>query len=217
MTRKVAQAKGCRMIVIGLTGVPSVGKGVVTDCLVAWCAARELRLTHLSFSDEIRSEARARGLTAESLDREQLRTIVTEMRAEEGPGVLAARLIRRIQEAAPTERADVCIVEAVRHPDEIGELRSAFGEAFRMVAITADLERVAEWVLARRRPDEARGVLASRKAAIALLEKELRGSGDLAVDVGACIEAADCVIENDGTLDDLARKAEDVARRFIVT
>ena len=205
------------MIVIGLTGVPCVGKGVVKDCLTAWCAARGLRLSHLSFSDEIRAEAKARGLTAEALDREQLRAIVTEMRAKEGAGVLAARLIGRIRETAPAERAQVYVVEAVRHPDEIGELRRAFGEAFRLVAITADLERVAEWMLARRRPDEARGVLASKEAAVSLLEKELRGRGDLAVDVAACIEAADCVIENDGTLDDLARKTEELARRLIAT
>jgi len=203
------------MIVIGLTGVPSTGKGVVKDCLAAWCAARGLRLSHLSFSGEIRAEAKSRGLVPETLDREQLRAIVTEMRAGEGAGVLAARLIGRIREMPAADRADIYVVEAVRHPDEINELRRAFGEAFRLVAITADLERVAEWMLARRRPDEARGALASKAAAVALLEKELCGGDDLAVDVSACIEAADCVIENDGTLDDLARKSEQLARRLI--
>lgn len=203
------------MIVIGLTGVPSVGKGAVKDYLATWCAARGLRLSHLSFSGEIRAEAKARGLVPEALDREQLRAIVTEMRAGEGAGVLAARLVGRIRGTPAPERADVYIVEAVRHPDEIGELRRAFGEAFRLVAITADLERVAEWMLARRRSDEARGALASKAAAVALLEKELRGSDDLAVDVSACIEAADCVIENDGALNDLARKTKELARRLI--
>jgi len=203
-----------RPTIIGLTGLPCVGKGVVKDCLIEWCAQRGWRAMHLSFSDEIRHEARACGLNAADLDRDRLHTLVADMRAREGPAVLADRIIRRICAAPAPERADVYVVEAIRHPTEVAHLRTAFGAAFLLVAVTADFDRIIAWMNARRRGDESRAALQSRDVALALLQKELNGGPDVSVNVGACIAQADHVLANDGTLEELRRRTIALAERI---
>ena len=110
--------------IIGLTGLPSSGKGEVTTALL--CRAREggLSAEHLSFSDQIKEEARRMGVSDDRFDRELLSRIGTELRETEGPGVLADRIAARIQ-AWPEPRPQVFIVEALRHVGEAEAMRRA--------------------------------------------------------------------------------------------
>jgi dephospho-CoA kinase len=201
------------MVVIGLTGVPCVGKGMVKDYLFEWCAGHGVNAGHFSFSDEIKAEARARG-GLDGVDRDQIHALVTEMRAREGPAVLAKRLIKRINAIPAAERAGVYIVEALRHPAEAAALKQAFGAKFVLIAVTADMDRIVDWMNARRRADESRAALGSRAAAMELLQKELNGNG-VSVNVGACISIADYAIENNSTLDDLRARTLSLAEQLL--
>jgi len=190
------------MRVIALTGPPCSGKETVKDILFRMCARRGLRAAHLSFSGEIRREALSCGMSEADLDRDALTRLVAEMRAQEGPGVLAKRIVQRVRETP----ADVHIVEAVRHPAEAEILRGTFGEDYRLAAVTADVGTMVRRLLARPRADESRTARRSPHVAEQLIRREIQGDEEAGVLVGRCIEMADVTIPNDGTLDDLARR-----------
>ena len=189
--------------VIGLTGLPSSGKGEVTTALLELARERGWTAEHLSFSDRIKEEARVRGISEADLDRALLAKIGIEMREAEGPGVLAARIARKIKNR-PEPRPDIFIVEALRHVGEIEVMRREFGERFVLAAVESDTREIARRLIARRRPDESREALASEENAARLLEQELNGQvSELGPNVGECIAAADVCLPNHGTLSDL--------------
>jgi dephospho-CoA kinase len=204
------------MNVIGLTGLPCVGKGMVKQFLFEWCEMHQLKAAHYSFSDEIRAEARNRGMAVAELDRDSIHAIVSDMRAREGAAVLADRLVKRIQTLPAESAADIYLVEAARHPLEVAHLRGAFKGAFYLIAVTAEIGRIVEWMTSRRRADESKSALSSREAAVALLEKELNGTQGVSVNVGACIGIADFIIENDGSLDELRAHTFALAERALL-
>jgi dephospho-CoA kinase len=193
------------MFVIGLTGLPCSGKETVKDFLVKMCRERGLRVSHFSFSGEIRREAVARGRTGSDIDRDFLTGLVAEMRSQEGPAVLARRIIAHIG----TEVADVYIVEALRHPAEAETLRRRYGGDFVLAAVTSAPRIMAERLLRRKRVDESRTAKQSVEDALQLIEKEQRG--DANINVGAVLDMADLTIPNDNTLADLQQS---VATRF---
>ena len=191
--------------IIGLTGLPSVGKGEVACALAGLAAARGWRLAAISFSDQIKDEALSRGIPEKAFTREILSRIGTELRAKEGPGVLAARIARKI-EAWPAPRPEIFVCDGLRHPGEAEALRAAFGERFTLVAVQAEPREIVRRLIARRRPDESPDALRSEEGAIRLLEQELTGApGKNAPNVGDCIRLANVRIANHGTLEDLRR------------
>jgi len=190
--------------VIGLTGAPSVGKGEVVKFVRAWAEARGWQVGYLSFSDQIKEEARSRGIPEAVFTRELLSDVVTQMRAAEGPAVLARRIVARIRGLAQQQCPELFVVEAVRHVDEIALLRESFGSRFVVLGVTADPDVIADRLLARRRPDESREAMQGRENARAMILRELRGEAAArGVNVGACLEQADALIENNGTLESL--------------
>lgn len=197
--------------VIGLTGVPSSGKGEVTAALLRCAEERGRRAAHLSFSDCIKEEARRRGVEDKDFDRELLSQLGVEMREAEGPGVLAARIAQKIQDW-PAPRPELFVVEALRHAGEIDTLKSAFGDRFILVAVDSEPREIARRLIARRRPDESPEALRSEEDAVRLLQDELKGTlSPLGPNVGDCMVRADVQMSNNGTLDALRQT---VARFF---
>jgi len=194
--------------VIGLTGLPSSGKGEVTAALLRLARGRGWTAEHLSFSDRIKEEALARGIPQERFDRDLFTRIGIEMREAEGADVLAARIVRKIK-TLPEPRPDLFVVEALRHVSEIEVMREAFGERFVLAAVESDPREIARRLIARRRADESREALQSEEKAVQLLEQELNGQGSaLGPNVGMCIARADVRIPNHGTLEELAQTVE---------
>ena len=194
--------------IIGLTGLPSVGKGEVACALAGLAAARGWRLASISFSDQIKDEAKSRGIPEASFTREILSRIGTELREKEGPGVLAARIAGKIK-TWPSPRPEVFVCDGVRHPGEVEALRAAFGKRFTLVAVEAEPREIVRRLIARRRPDESPDALRSEEGAIRLLEQELNGApGKNAPNVGDCIRIADHRIADHGTLEDLRHAVE---------
>jgi dephospho-CoA kinase len=196
--------------IIGLTGLPSVGKGEVACALAGLAAARGWRLASISFSDQIKEEALSRGISEKSFTREMLSRIGTELREREGPGVLAARIVRKIKSWPGKKRPEVFVCDGVRHPGEVETLRAAFGKRFTLVAVESEPREIVQRLRARRRADESPDALRSEEGAIRLLEQELNGlPGKRAPNVGDCVRQADHRIPNHGTLEDLRRAVEE--------
>jgi len=197
-------------LVIALTGLPSSGKGEAAKALQEAAARDGCAVGHLTFSDQIREEARRRGIAPESFTRELLSRIGIELREAEGPGVLSARIAARIRDW-PAPRPAIFVADGLRHTGEIDELRRAFGDRFILVAVDAEPTEIARRLIARRRVDESPDALRSEEHAIRLLQQELNGRlSSLGPNVGLCAEQAGLRLPNHGTLEALKRRVAQI-------
>ena len=197
-------------LVIALTGLPSSGKGEAATALQEAAARDGRAVGHLTFSDQIRDEARRRGVPPESVTRELLSRIGIEMRQAEGPGALSARIAARIRDW-PAPRPAIFVADGLRHTGEIDELRRAFGPRLILIAVEAEPREIARRLIARRRTDESPDALRSEEHAIRLLEQELNGRlSSLGPNVSLCAEQADLRLPNHGTLEDLKRSVAEI-------
>lgn len=171
------------MLVIGITGKNCAGKDATADILESVGFERH------SLSDALRAELKARG---EDVTREALIELGVELRAAEGPAVLAERMMGLMR----TDR--VCLV-SVRSPAEVHALRR--------------LERFVLWALAapasvRYRREHARHherqetVPLTLEAFLALEERE-NTRDENAQQLDAAIDLADETLLNEGGLQEL--------------
>jgi dCMP deaminase len=108
-------------MILGISGLNGAGKGEVVRFL-------EQRSFHpLSLSDVIREELRSKGLDE---TRDRMIEAGTALRAAEGPGVLAMRLVRSFEPDRNT------VIDSVRHPAEVEVLRR-HTDALRLIWVTA--------------------------------------------------------------------------------
>ena len=182
------------MLVIGLTGRNCAGKDATADLL------EQRGFERHSLSDAIREELRARG---RDVTREALIELGNELRREEGPATLAERMKRTIQ-------TDRVVLVSIRSVPEVDSLRALDG--FFLVAVDAP----AETRFAReheRNPHRGEGMARDLEH---FLELEAREDTDdpAAQQLGATIRAADHVIQNDGTLEDLEAKLAALLERL---
>ena len=169
------------MVVIGLTGRNSAGKDSFADVL------QEDGFERWSLSDVLREELRRRG---EPITRDALIALGQELRAAEGPAVLATR----VQALIETDR--VCLV-SVRSPAEVEALRAKAG--FVLVAVEAPTSL-------RFDRERARGREGAPQTLEVFLELEAleNTTDENAQQLDATIALADAVIRNDGSKKDLA-------------
>jgi dephospho-CoA kinase len=164
-------------LVIGLTGPNAAGKGEAAAHLAS------LGFTVHSLSDVVREEARARGLAP---DREHLIRIGTELRRAEGPGVLARRILSRLEDRA--------VVDSIRNPAEVEVLRAGLPR-FVLLGITAPTEVRFRRSLARGRGGDP-GSLASFEA----VERRENADDPAAQQLDATFRLADRSVDNGGDL-----------------
>jgi dephospho-CoA kinase len=167
------------MTVIGTVGLPGSGKGE------AAAVAREAGIPVVTMGDVIREACRDRGLDPAEHHGE----VAKRLRAEGGPGAIAAASLPHIE--AALERSDTVLVDGLRSPAEVDRFQEAFGDDFLLVSIEAPFEVRAERLLDRGRDDTD----LDREA---LREREER---ELGFGMGEVIERADVTVENAGSLE----------------
>jgi dCMP deaminase len=178
---------------IGLTGRNASGKGEVARYL----GARGFE--YHSLSDVIREEIRARG---EEPTRERLVETGNELREKLGAGVLAHRVIRRLE-------SDVhAVIDSIRNPAEVETLRST-GQ-FRLVRVDADPRTRFDRIRERRREGDPEDFEAFQ----ALEDREAEGRAH-SQNLLAVGEMADCAITNGGTLDELRAGVDALLLRLL--
>ncbi len=124
-------------MIIGLTGKNGAGKGEAAEFL------KSKGFGYHSLSDVIREEVKSRG---EAITREALLRTGRELRAKHGTGVLAERILARMGTGGN------CVVDSIRHPDEVAALRKA--PEFHLLAITADAKVRFERLKSRKRESD---------------------------------------------------------------
>jgi dCMP deaminase len=171
---------------IGLTGRNASGKGEVANYLKAHGFA------YHSLSDVIREEIRSRG---EEPDRETLIRTGNELRERFGSAVLAKRILARI------EADQHAVIDSIRNPAEVETLRD--GAYFQLIHVRADPRTR----YARIRKRNRAGDPADFETFMEQEERELCGESH-AQNLDAVEALADRALDNDGTLEDLARSLD---------
>jgi dephospho-CoA kinase len=164
--------------VITIAGMPGAGKGLVSE------PGRAQGIPVLICGDVIREETKRRGLP---LTPENMGTVMLAIRREEGPAVVAERLVPKIA----SSRAPVVIVEGVRSTAEVDALRR--DHSVTMVAVHASPETRYKRLIKRGRSDDPKSWEEFRE----------RDSRELGVGIGNAIALAQEMLVNEGSFQDM--------------
>ncbi|MDO8558568.1 MAG: AAA family ATPase [bacterium] len=180
---------------IGFTGQLAAGKG---EALRILCG--EFGFKSFSLSDRVREVARARGLC--EVTREMLQDVGDSLRRDFG-GEILAKLTAGM---AFTENLHRVAIDSIRNPAEVAFLRAH--PNFRLVAVVAPQEERGRRLIARARPSDP-------KTYEEFLERDARdlgvGQGELGQQVGKCIEMANFILFNSGTLEQFEKNIHNMA------
>lgn len=174
-------------MIVGLTGPNASGKGEAAGYL------RSKGFEYHSLSDVLREEARKRGMEA---SRENLIRLGNEMRREKGLSYLASM----VKEALIDSRDHV--VDSIRNPAEVGELRKKKG--FILIGVDAPLDVRFERSIRRKRPGDA-GTLEE------FIEKEKKENiaNPENQQLKKCMEMADKIVTNKSSIEDFHREIDE--------
>jgi dephospho-CoA kinase len=176
-----------RIKLIGLTGTNSSGKGEAA----AYFQKRGYR--YFSLSDLIREELQKKG---KAPTRNNLIKMGNELRDKFGPDILARLVMKKVKDKA--------VIDSIRNPKEVEYLRKQ--KSFIFLAVDAPVE-----LRYKRAKKRGREESASTLQQFIEKEKEEMTEREKGQQLQKCMDMADLVIVNDGSLEDLYRKLEGIA------
>ncbi len=182
-------------MILGVSGPYASGKGEVVEYLKARSFAA------FSLSDVIRFELEAQGLEE---TRERMIETGNAIRAAEGPGALARRLLHRI------DASQNFVIDSIRHPAEVEALRS-LGSGFQLIWVDAPSELRFERMQSRGRSGDPENLERLHE----LEGRELESDDPSGQQLLAVRALADEVLLNDGDLGALHEKLKALLRKRI--
>lgn len=178
-------------MIIGLTGTMSAGKGEVSLYL------KEKGFEYHRYSEIVVEETKRRGL---NITRENLQKVGNMLRGEYGDeSILSKRILKKI-------KSNKVVVDGVRNSAEIRELRKT--KHFYLVGIDAPQKLRFERLKKRGREGDPANFEEFKK----LDDKE--NSGLKGQEINKCLKMADFVVINDGSLEDLKKKIDNILRNI---
>ncbi len=181
-------------MLIGLTGPNASGKGEVVKFL------KGKGFYPCSLSDVIREEVSKRGL---GITRERLIEVGTELRRENGNGVLADRILDGIEEDKNY------VIDSFRHPDEVKKFQTR--PDFSLLLIQAD----PEVRFARIRERERESDPATLEEFLDLEKREAASQDSQGQQLTACEAMAEFKIANNGSLPELTQQISGLLQRLM--
>ena len=172
---------------IGLTGTNGSGKGE------AAAYYKKKGYAYFSLSDVIRDALRNDG---KEDTRDNLIEKGNELRNKYGPDILARLAMEKVEGKT--------VIDSIRNPSEVEYLRKE--KEFILLAIDAPVELRYERVKRRGRQESA-----STLEEFIKKEKEEMTDSEKGQQLHSCMKMADFIIMNDGTLEDLHLKLEEIA------
>lgn len=184
--------------VVGLTGTIGSGKDIVRQYL-----KKRFDCYYVKISDVIRTELQKK---KGNLNRKTLQDLGDELRKNYGTHILAKLAIDYLQ-----RDKKLIVIDGIRNPGEIDYLRKTFGKDFILVATDALPELRFDNLKKRARADDP-------TTWEEFLEADTRDQGTDEPEWGQqtkkCIEQADFIIRNDGSLEDFQRKIDETAQKI---
>jgi dephospho-CoA kinase len=180
--------------VIGIVGLQGSGKTEVAKTFARF------NVSYVRMGDVIWEELKRRG---EKITEESVAKLADEFRRAEGLSAIAKRCVRLILERGKGKHA--VIVDGIRGIAEVEEFKKAFGEKFHLLGVTAREEIRYSRVSSRGRADDA--------AAFEQFKRKDRR--ELGWGLGEALARADVTITNEGTLEEVQRKAIEFFKRVV--
>jgi dephospho-CoA kinase len=177
------------VIHLAICGMPGAGKGEVT------AKALEMGIPVYSMGDLVRE-----WFDIEFTDRPEEETglFADEERRKHGQDIWALRLIDSVK--ADKSESPIVIIDGLRSLQEASLFRAKLGPRFRIMAIHSSPTTRFNRLSKRGRSDDPRDLTKFKE----------RDERELGLGLGNVIAMADIMILNEGTITDLAYKAEDI-------
>jgi len=175
-------------MIIGLTGKNAAGKGEVANYL------KIKDFVYYSLSDALREEATKLGLTH---SRETLINLGNQLRRKNGPQYLAQQINNKIKEDKNF------VVDSIRSPFEAKELMK--NKDFLLIGIDAPIKLRFERLLERNRAGDAKTIEEFKQQ-----EEKENTSNETAQQLDATFALAGKIINNDGSLEKLHKKIDEL-------
>ncbi len=186
-------------MIIGITGTNGSGKDTVADFLI-----QKLGWDHFSLSDELRKISKEKNIEP---TRDNLTMLGRDVREKQGLDYLSQRVLKTAR--------DNFIVTSIRNPAEIEPFKKA--NKFILIAVDAPVEIRYKRVVGAGKERSGRKVGEENltlKEFIAQENKEMLGSG-AEQQLQVLIDMSDTKIENNGTIEELRDKAEEVLKNIV--
>ncbi len=172
--------------VVGITGPPGAGKTEVAR------VAQQLGFGYIRMGDVVIEEVRRRGL---AVTEENVGKVANELR-KSGADAIARLCLPKAR------RMEKVVIDGIRGVSEVELFRREFGNSFKLIAVWARQGTRFRRVCGRGREDDARDWER-------FLQKDMR---ELGWGLGGAMLAADFLIVNEGSLEELKRNAESILR-----
>lgn len=172
------------MIIIGITGTIGAGKGTIVDYFV-----KNKKFKHYSVRDYITEEIKNRNMT---VNRDSMVVVANDLRAKNSPSYIIDKLYEKAQKSNYN-----CIIESIRTPGEISSLRGK--NNFFLIAIDADPK--IRYQRIKLRKSETDNI--SFETFLENEKREMNSDNPNNQNLKKCIDQADFIIYNNGSLEDL--------------
>ena len=186
-------------MILGLTGKNASGKGEVANYL------KSKGFIYYSLSDVIRDEATKRNLEH---SRDNLIRLGNELRKNFGPNYLAQQINKKIKNQLMNNPKQDFVIDSIRSPFEAKELMK--NRDFTLVGIDAPIELRFGRLLERNRLGDAKTLADFKKQ-----EERENLKSDTNQQLDATFEMAKEIIVNNGTIDGLHQKVDDLLNHLL--
>jgi len=187
------------MKVIGLTGTIGSGKDIVREML-----EKKLDTVSVRLSDLLETSAlKKMGI---KVTREMQQNLGDDLRQKYGTHVLAKIAIDFMK-----KNNDVKVIDGIRNSGEVDFLRQQFGDDFKLIAIDAPQQVRFERIVKRKRPIDPK---TWEEFIVADERDQGKDQPEYGQQVRKCIEMADLIIQNDGSMEEFKRKVEDAIKEL---
>jgi len=179
------------MLIIGITGTLSSGKGTIAKFLV-----EKKEFNHYSVREFLVKEIKKRQMP---VNRDSMVIVGNDLRKKNSPSYLAETLFEEAKKSGKD-----CVIESLRTPEEVNALRKK--GKFHLFAVNA--KQQIRYKRAFKRETKTDSV--SFKEFIEKEKNEMKSDDPNKQNLSKCISMADYVFENNGTFEELYKKVEDV-------
>ncbi len=183
------------MVVIGITGTLGAGKGTIVEYL-----KREKGFLHFSARDFIVEEIKRRGL---DINRDTMTSVANDLRAKHSPSFIIDMLYERGVASGKN-----CVIESIRTPGEVDSLRQKGN--FYLFAVDADPEIRFERIKNRKSATDN----VDFETFIDNEKREMDSDDPNKQNLKKCIEKADFVFNNNGSVKELNRQVDKVLKEL---